>query len=390
MRQVTRYHFRDPGRRMDFLTLEQSRSVPEIIGVELAVVIPTFNERDNISPLLDRLGAALAGINWEAIFVDDDSPDGTADLLREIAQQRPSVRLIHRIGRRGLTSACVEGVLSSSAPYFAVIDADMQHDEAIVPRMLEGLKESNLDIVVGSRYVDGGSVLGWDKRRQLISQIAGRAARLVIKADLKDPMSGFFLMRRQAFDKVVRNLSQQGFKFLLDLFASAPQPLRFAELPYQFRPRTYGESKLDSMVAWEYGMLLADKLFGRVIPPRLALFGAIGALGLLVHITVLAIALYGGLAFTASQTIAVLTAMTFNFTLNNLITYRDQRLRGWEWARGLLSFCIVCSVGAVANVGIAAYVYAAEPTWWLAGLAGALVGAVWNYALSAFFTWKRR
>ena len=249
----------------------------------------------------------MTGLRWEAIFVDDDSPDGTADFLRELAQQRPDVRVIHRIGRRGLASACVEGVLSSSAPYFAVIDADMQHDEAILPKMLEKLKESNLDVVVGSRYVEGGSVEGWDGRRQLISRVAGRAARLVTKADLKDPMSGFFLMRRQAFDEVVRNLSQQGFKILLDLFASAPRPLRFSELPYQFRSRTHGESKLDSMVAWEYGMLLADKLFGQLIPPRLVLFGIVGALGLLVHMTVLGIALYAGLAFAAAQTIAVVS-----------------------------------------------------------------------------------
>jgi len=227
--------------------------------VELAVVIPTFNERDNISPLLDRLKVALESLSWEAIFIDDDSPDGTADLLREIAQQHPHVRVIHRIGRRGLTSACVEGVLSTSAQYFAVLDADMQHDEAILPQMLQALKEDALDIVVGSRYVEGGSVAGWDKRRQLISRFAGRAARLLTKADLKDPMSGFFLMRRQAFDQTVRNLSQQGFKILIDLFASAPQPLRFVELPYKFRGRIYGESKLDAMAAWEYGMLLADK-----------------------------------------------------------------------------------------------------------------------------------
>ena len=375
---------------MDSKPFQQGRAGGAISGVELTVVVPTFNERDNVNPLLDRLEVALGSLSWEAIFVDDDSPDGTADLLREIAQQSPHVRVIHRIGRRGLASACVEGVLSSSAPYFAVIDADMQHDEAILPQMLETLKEHELDIVVGSRYVDGGGVAeDWDKRRQLISSFAGRTARLVIKADLKDPMSGFFLMRRQTFEEVVRNLSQQGFKILLDLFASAPRPLRFAEVPYQFRPRTHGESKLDTMVAWEYGMLLADKMFGRFIPARLILFGVIGVLGLLVHMTVLAVALYGGLAFTASQTIAVLTSMTSNFTLNNLITYRDRRLRGWRWVRGLMSFYIVCSVGAVANVGIATFAYAEKPVWWLAGLAGALVGAVWNYALSAFFTWKR-
>lgn len=375
---------------MDSKPFERNELVSTVGWVELAVIVPTFNERDNINLLLDRLATSLSGLNWEAIFVDDDSPDGTAHLLRQIAHQEPRVRVIHRIGRRGLASACVEGVLSSSAPYFAVLDADMQHDESILLQMLERLKLDGLDVVVGSRYVQGGSVAGWDERRRLISRVAARAARLVIKADLTDPLSGFFLMRRQAFDGAVRNLSQQGFKILLDLFASAPQPLRFAELPYKFRTRIHGESKLDSMVAWEYGMLLADKLFGRFIPPRLILFGAIGAVGLLIHMAALAIALYGGLVFTAAQTVAVLTAMTSNFTLNNLITYRDQRLRGWQWARGLLSFYVVCSIGAVANVGIATLVYAREPVWWLAGLAGALVGIVWNYALSAFFTWKRR
>jgi dolichol-phosphate mannosyltransferase len=375
---------------MNSSALEKGQSVLVVTGLELTVVVPTFNERDNVSPLLDRLEVALAGLGWEVIFVDDDSPDGTADFLREIAQRSPHVRVIRRIGRRGLTSACVEGVLSSSTPYFAVIDADMQHDEAILPQMLKLVKERCLDVVVGSRYMEGGSLLGWEKRRQLISRLANRIARLVIKVDLKDPMSGFFLMRRQAFDEAVRNLSQQGFKILLDLFASAPSPLRFAELPYQFRSRTYGESKLDSMAAWEYGMLLADKLFGQFIPPRFVLFGVIGVFGLFVHLIALAIALYGGLAFAVSQTIATLTAMTFNFTLNNLITYRDQRLRGWELARGLLSFYVICSVGAVANIGIATFIYAKEPVWWLAGLAGALVGSVWNYALSNLFTWKPR
>ena len=352
------------------------------------MVIPTLNERENISPLLDRLNVALQDIRWEAIFVDDDSPDGTSDLLREVAQRSSNVRVIHRILRRGLTSACVEGVLSSSAPYFAVIDADMQHDETILPQMLTRLREEDLDIVVGSRYAERGSVMGWDKRRRLISRIAKRAAMLVIKADLKDPMSGFFVMRRQAFDETVRNLSQHGFKILLDLFASAPRPLRFAELPYQFRSRIYGESKLDIMAAWEYGILLVDKLFGQFIPPRLVLFGLIGSLGLLVHLAVLAVGLSWGLTFAASQTLAVMVAMTSNFTLNNLITYRDRRLQRWGFVRGLLSFYAICSVGAVANVGIASFVYAEQSTWWLAGIAGALVGAVWNYALSKFFTWK--
>jgi dolichol-phosphate mannosyltransferase len=366
----------------------------EIIGAdqhlsELAIVIPTFNEGENIRPLLARLEAALNGIRWETIIVDDDSTDGTADLVRQVARQNPRVRVIHRIGRRGLTSACVEGVLSSSTSYFAVIDADMQHDERLLPRMFERLVKDDLDIVVGSRYVEGGSVGGWSIKRRLVSRVAGHAARLVMKASLQDPMSGFFVMRRKAFDEAVRQLSQQGFKILLDLFASAPRPLRFAEVPYQFVLRQHGESKLDSMAAWEYGMLLADKLFGHIIPTRFLLFGAVGSFGVIVHMLALALAFHSGIPLAISQAIAVVTAMTFNFALNNSVTYRDRRLTGWRFLRGLLSFYAICSLGAVGNVGIASVVYAEQPIWWVAGLAGALVGVVWNYAVSGFFTWRR-
>ena len=330
-------------------------------SVELAIVIPTFNERENIIPLLHRLANALEGIRWEAIFVDDDSPDGTADFVREIAQQKSQVRIIHRIGRRGLGSACVEGALSSSAPYFAVIDADMQHDETILPQMLERLKSQGLDMVVGSRYVEGGSVGGWEKRRQVISRLASRAAHFVIEADLQDPMSGFFLMRRQAFHETVRNLSQQGFKILLDLFASAPRPLRFTEVAYHFRSRTHGESKLDGMAAWEYGMLLADKLVGKlvgqIIPPRLLVFGIIGSLGLLVHMAILTAALSLGFAFVISQTTAGIGSIGFNFILNNMITYRDRRLKGWDLTRGVSVFYLICAMGLAANVSVASLVY---------------------------------
>jgi dolichol-phosphate mannosyltransferase len=355
---------------------------------ELAVVVPTYNERDNIKPLLDRLEVALAGLRWEAIFVDDDSPDGTANLLRQIAKKMQHIRVIQRIGRRGLTSACVEGVLSSASPYFAVIDADLQHDEAILPVMLRALKEDGLDIVVGSRYIEGGDVAGWDRRRRTFSWIAGQAARLVTKANLNDPMSGYFIMRREVFDECVRNLSQQGFKILLDLFASAPWPLRFAEVPYHFRTRKYGISKLDSTAVWEYGMLLGDKLVGRIIPVRFLSFGLIGVLGLLVHLMALRLVLFAGLSFAASQTCAVVVAMIFNFTLNNSITYRDRRLSGWRFVWGLLSFGLICSIGAFANIGVAVFVFSEKPIWWLAGVAGAMVGAVWNYAVSGFFTWR--
>ena len=356
---------------------------------ELTVVVPTFNERDNVEPLLARLHEVLDGLSWEVTFVDDDSPDGTADVVRGIAAGDGRVRCIQRIGRRGLASACIEGMLASAAPYLAVIDADLQHDEALLPRMLKALKPGDVDVAVGSRYAEGGGVGAWSRDRIAISRLATRLGRKVVKADLTDPMSGFFMIRREAFHESVRHMSGKGFKVLLDLFASAPRDLRFVELPYTFRDRHAGLSKLDAWVAWEYLLLVGEKLFGRWLPIRFVFFIGVGGLGLIVHLAVLGSLFEGlGLTFGASQAVAVIAAMTFNFVLNNTFTYRDQRLRGLRFLRGLLSFYAACGLGALINFAVALAVFGTGGAWWLAGAAGAAVGAVWNYAITATFTWK--
>ena len=358
---------------------------------ELTVVVPTFNEHDNIVPLLDRLGVVLAGVAWEVIFVDDDSSDGTADAVRSVARRDTRVRCIQRIGRRGLAGACIEGMLASSAPYVAVMDADLQHDEAILPQMLAALRGEDCDIVVGSRYVAGGSVGDWAESRQRASSIATRLAHLVTRSEIADPMSGFFMLRRAVFERVMRGLSVQGFKILLDILATADPPLRIKEVPYQFRPRLAGESKLDTLVAWEFAMLLADKLIGHIVPVRFALFALIGGVGVFVHMGVLAAGLkLFALPFVDAQSVAAFVAMTVNFFLNNLFTYADRRLKGWRMLRGLASFYVICGLGAVANVGIATYLFAQQEIWWVAGIAGIIVGSVWNYAVSSVFTWKTR
>lgn len=366
-------------------------TIGEARAPELSVIVPTFNERDNIAPLVDLVRSALVGVAWEIIFVDDDSRDGTAAAVRALAQREPRVRCLQRIGRRGLSTACIEGMLASSAPIVAVMDADLQHDERLLPQMLETLRREPYDIVVGSRYVAGGGVGSWDRRRVKISGFATLLSRLVCKTKIADPMSGFFMLRREAFESAVRRLSGQGFKILLDLLASLPGRPRLKELPFEFRERRFGASKLDTMVIWEFGMLLADKLVGHIVPVRFALFAFIGGLGLVVHLAVLRASLaFPALDFTEGQAIATLVAMTFNFLLNNLFTYRDQRLRGVKLLSGLVSFYLICAVGAVGNVGIASYVFARQPVWWLAGIAGAIVGSVWNYAVSSVFTWRRR
>jgi len=354
------------------------------------VVIPTLNERDNICSLVGLLDAVLDTVNWEAIFVDDDSRDGTAERIREISRRDRRVRCLQRIGRRGLTTACIEGALAASAPYIAVMDADMQHDEKLLPKMLAVLKSEPVDLVVGSRYVTGGGIGGWDTTRANMSAAAALLSRIICKVDITDPMSGFFMLRREVLEGALRRLSGQAFKILLDILASSPRPLRLKELPYEFRERQHGESKLDALVAWEYMMLIADKLIGHIVPVRFALFAFVGGIGLLLHMAVLWLALtVAEVSFNWAQAIAAVTAMTSNFFINNLFTYRDRRLQGLAVLRGLLTFYAICALGAVANVGIASYLFSQNEVWWLAGLAGVVVGSVWNYAISSVFTWRQ-
>jgi dolichol-phosphate mannosyltransferase len=358
-------------------------------AVELSIIVPTYNESENVPLLVAKLNDVLAGIDWEVIFVDDDSRDGTAQIVRKLAQAGAgNVRVVQRIGRRGLSSACVEGALASSAPYIAVMDGDLQHDEKLLPRMLEALKKDGNEIVVGSRFVPGGDVGEFAANRIKISKAGAQLARLVVKQELSDPMSGFFMLRRDVFERVVRRLSAKGFKILLDIFASAPAPLKTVELPFTFGSRIKGESKLDTMVAWEYAMLLLDKMFGSYVPVRFLMYMAVGTLGFGVHFAVLALCKARNLSFAESQSIATGVAIVFNYLLNNQITYRDQKLKGVRLIYGFFSFAIICGVGAVSNVGVASYLYEQDKSWWLPAIIGVVLGAVWNYAMTSVFTWR--
>ena len=366
------------------------RSVTREAPLELTVVIPTLNEAGNVEPLLEKLGVALAGIEWEAIFVDDGSTDGTPDLLTRIAQKDRRVRMVRRIGRRGLSSAVVEGALASTTPIVAVIDADLQHDERILPDLYRAIAQDGNELAIGTRYAGTGSTGDWDDKRLKISRFATALASPIMKTRLSDPMSGFFAVRRDVLLEAAPGMSNVGYKILLDLVASSPRPLKLAEVGYTFGTRQSGESKLEEMVALEYVELLLDKTIGRFIPVKLVQFGAIGMLGVGVHLALLYATLIGGAAFAAAQATAVIGAMTFNFALNNRFTYRDRQLKGVAWFTGLLSFYAVCAIGAVGNVGIGSLVYEHYHGWALAGIAGAIVGSVWNYVASGWLTWTKR
>lgn len=361
------------------------------MGVELSVIVPTFNERENVLPLVSKLDAALRGISWEVIFVDDDSPDGTAQHARALGQKDPRVRCLQRIARRGLSSATIEGMLASNAPYMAVMDGDLQHDETLLRKMLAVLKSEDMDIVVGSRYVEGGSTGEWSSRRESMSRFATSFGRILMRVDVKDPMSGFFMLKRTFFDRVVRRLSGKGFKILFDLFVSSPEPVKFKELPFIFKNRLSGESKLSTIVVWEYLLLLIDKWLGPYIPVRFILFVCAGGFGLIIHLCVLGLGLnLLSWPFSFAQSAAVFAAMTVNFVVNNIFTYRDKKLKGLDFARGLLSFYLACAIGAFINIRVAMFLFESGIQWWLAGILGAVIGAVWNYAITATFTWKKK
>ena len=357
---------------------------------ELSVIVPCFNERPNVRPLIARLDAALQAVAWEAVFVDDNSPDGTAAEVRAVAASDPRVRCIRRIGRRGLSSAVVEGALSSSAAFVAVIDGDLQHDETRLPDLLAAVR-AGADIAVGSRHVPGGDTAGlagaW---RQRISAAGTRLAQRALPVTLHDPMSGYFLLPRPLFERLAPRLTAQGFKILLDLVLSAPAPLRVTEVACQFRPRAAGRSKLDVLVLLQFAALLLDKATRGVLPLRFVSFALVGALGVAVHLAVLTLCRRFGASFETAQIMATIAAMVVNFQLNNVVTYRDVRLRGAALWRGLLLFLVVCGLGAYANIGIARVLYSDHAGWTPAGLAGAAIGLVWNYAVSATLVWRAR
>ena len=371
--------------------------------LQLAVILPTYNESKNIASMVERLDKALAGIAWEAIFVDDNSPDGTADVARAIGRSDPRIRVIERIGRRGLASAAIEGMCATAAPIVAVMDSDHQHDPALLPPMLAAITSGECDVAYASRFAEGASTEAWGRPdRVKASGLANAIARKVTGVQLSDPMSGFFMLPATVLRADAHRLSGVGFKILLDILATVDAPLRVKEFPLNFAARAEGESKLDRTVVFEFLIGLYDKWLGRIIPTRFALFGTVGALGALVHLAVLYVVLHlfgrelalshypKETAFIVGQTLAALTAMTFNFVLNNELTYADKRLRGFmPLARGWLKFAATCAFGMLANIGVSTALVRVGFHPISAALVGIVLASVWNFALSNKFVWGK-
>lgn len=371
--------------------LERDARAPLGPTRSLSIIVPTLNESGNVEPLVQAVERALGPRGWEVIFVDDDSSDGTAAVAKELARRDTRVRCIRRIGRQGLSSAVIEGVLASSADYVAVIDGDLQHDERLLKTMIGVLEADRSDLVVGSRFAPHGDASGLGGlHRRLLSRVGNLIAQTLLKVTISDPMSGFFMVRRQVFDEYAPKLSGRGFKVLLDFLASAPKPLRVMELPMRFRPRNSGASKLDLSVELAFAAMLFEKTLGSFVSLRFLAFSLVGGTGVIVHLGALKLALAAAGPFAFAQGFAGIVAMTSNFWLNNLTTYRNERLAGRRFLTGLLSFYAICSIGFITNIGVGQALFSQHHSWWLSGVLGAAVGAVWNYSVSSAVTWRRR
>jgi len=362
------------------------------VTAELAIIVPTLNEADNVEPLVDGFDRALDGVAWEAVFVDDGSSDGTGARLDALAATRDDIRVIHRAGRSGLASACCEGIEATAAPFVAVIDADRQYDEAVLPDMLRLVRDEGADLVVASRFAPGaGAAAMASPWRERFGRWAGRASGLLTRSPTTDPLSGFFVIRRTLYDTVAPRLTGRGSKLLVDILTSLRRPVPIRDLPIILRPRQSGASKAGIRDALELLLLVLDKLFLGLIPTGFLLYVLVGLIGLAVHLSLLGLLFrIVGMSFFLSQAVATIVAMTVNFHFNNVITFRDRRLSGRAAVGGLMTFYAACSIGAAINLTVAQFLFDRGLIWVLAGFSGAVVGAVWNYGMNATFTWKKR
>ncbi|MBM5800328.1 MAG: glycosyltransferase family 2 protein [Cyanobacteria bacterium K_DeepCast_35m_m2_023] len=359
----------------------------------VSIVLPTYNERGNIEPLLAQLLTLQQHVDLEILVVDDDSADGTAELVRQLAHHEPRLRLIRRVGRSGLASAIKEGLLDATGDVAVVMDSDGQHQPASVRRAIETLIDGDHDLVIGSRFHPDASIEGLSGRRETGSTWANACARFSLPkryAALSDFMSGFFALRLEALLPVIRAVDVNGFKFLYELLAVSKGRLSTAEVPLQFQPRSYGSSKLDLAIFWDFLISILHSLCLRLLPRRAISFALVGASGVVVQLLVTQLLMGGGgLDFERALPFAVVAAASSNYLINNALTFRFQRLQGLALVRGLLKFLLVASLPVLANVGLASayYSFIARDTFW-AQLAGIVVVFVWNYAASSRFVWN--
>lgn len=359
----------------------------------LSLILPTYKERDSLPILIPKIVKALSGTEYEIIVVDDDSPDRTWEVARELGRQYPQLLTIRRVGRRGLSSAVIEGFLAAKGDVFVVMDADGQHDVGLVARLGQAARENN-GMAMGSRYMEGGGLGSFTGFRAWASRMGTNLAHWVCRVRVSDPMSGFFAISRGTFEEVLPRLNPKGFKILLDLLVHVPPDTPMKELPFTFGERLGGESKFSTQVRLQYLEFLYDATVGRFVPLTLIKYCVVGAMGVAVNLTAyIGVTLLMGESsqdglFSTPLFSGIEAAIVFNFVLNNAWTFSHAKLRGWRAATGFIKYNVVCAFGALANIAVTGLLFQGGMGTMSSLAVGAFIGMIWNYTIARLFTWN--
>jgi dolichol-phosphate mannosyltransferase len=372
------------------------------------VITPTFNEAQNVGPLIDLLEAALVDVDHEILVVDDDSPDRTWEVAEAIAERVPAVKVIRRFSSPGLSQAVLAGMEVARGEVLAVIDADMQHDETRLPAMVKLITSGEADVVVGSRAAEGGSYGDWSKPRRFVSWVATMIAQVLLRVPVTDPMSGFFAISRETYRRLGPTINPQGFKILLEFVGRRNANLRIREVGFTFRNRTAGETKMSPSVIRSYLLAVFELRLGRQLKPQFVMYCLVGISGFVVNLAVFALAEAFDLGAVDigldrklrwSLILGIVASILWNFALHNTMTFYEHRFRGIDMIRGLLLFTVVSAIGILIHVAIFQFL---ESTGWGTGVLrlrparllhdaiGMLVALFSNYFLNMNAVWRTR
>ena len=376
----------------------------------VSVVTPTFNEAENLPELVRAVHAALGTLPHEIVVADDDSPDRTWEVAEQLAEDDSSIRVLRRFRDPGLSAAVLDGMTVARGEYLAVIDADLQHDPAILPEMVGLLASGTVDVCVGSRATEGGGYGDWSAARRLVSWVATMIAKVLLRVPVSDPMSGYFVITRRAYEQTAAQINARGFKILLE-FVGRNRSLRVAEVPYEFRNRVHGETKLNRSVIRSYLLAVSELWLGRQIDPVFLLYVLVGIVGLVVNSVAFALAeaagfplwttglnkaidpIYTSFLFSVQLSILVL------FVLNNEFTFWEDRYRGWKLVPAFLAYEVVSIIGTLIHVAVFTFlqntgfllgVLGAGPARVVHNLTGAVLALIVNWFLNTTYVWKRR
>jgi len=372
----------------------------------LTVIVPTYNEAENIPILIKLLQDRLADFDYEVVIVDDDSPDQTWRVALDAVTDDHRFSVIRRTSDRGLSAAVLTGMSMASGSVMVVMDGDLQHDPAAIPALVSKIIDDGAEVCVASRAVEGGSYGEFSSRRRFVSWVGAQMAHLFLQASVTDPMSGFFAISRQRYDAVVNLVNPRGFKILLEFLARGPRPV-VAEVGYRFGNRIHGTTKLTGSVVVAYLIALIELSVGRFISATFTAYCLVGLVGLTVRSGVqwlLSVGLLGAAVHPRwAVVLAVQLSIISNYALNNAFTFTSRRHRGWSRVGGLIRFQIVSIYGLFVHAGAMALLvdhsrdegawgvaelWSIHRSWpFIIGLGMAMIG---NYYLNTTVTWRPR